>query len=457
MAVDRTRLPAVGPDPAFRIPAVAEAVLPNGLRVRTLEHPGIPIVTMVAQIEGGSGGDPLDSPGLTALTADLLDEGTGALSALDVADALARVGAEYDVEVGADATTLTLTMPAPSAGRGARLLADLIVRPALRAEDFERVRQLRLDRLSQLKDVPAAVAERAMLGLLYGSHPYGHLAIGTDTALRAVTLDDVVRVHARTFQPGRTTIIAAGALAHDALLALVEGAFGDWSAAGPGEPVGAAAAIEPPHASAVRLALVPRDHAQQSELRIGHVSVRRNTPDYPALLVMNAVLGGQFVSRINLKLREEKGYTYGARTGFDWKRGRSPFSFQASVHTAVTAEAIREAQAELQGIRGERPVSDEELTLAKASLTRSYPRNFETVEQVARAVAQLTLYGLPPGYLEEFVPRIHGVSGHDVARVASEHIDPARLTTLVVGDAAVVTESLGRLGLGDPVRLDGAS
>ena len=126
------------------------------------------------------------------------------------------------------------------------------------------------------------------------------------------------------------------------------------------------------------LAIVPREGAAQSELRIGHLSARRNTPDYPALLVMNSVLGGQFVSRVNLKLREEKGYTYGARTGFDWRRGRAPFSLHASVHTAATADAVRDAHAELDGLRGARPVTANELALAKASLTRGYPRNFET-------------------------------------------------------------------------------
>ena len=148
------------------------------------------------------------------------------------------------------------------------------------------------------------------------------------------------------------------------------------------------------------VAVVAREGAAQSELRIGHLSARRDTPDYPALLVMNAVLGGQFVSRINLKLREEKGYTYGARTGFDWRRGLAPFSLQASVHTAATADAIRDSLNELEAIRGSRPPSDTEMALAKASLTRGYPRNFETAQQVARSVAQLALYGLPDTYFE---------------------------------------------------------
>jgi predicted Zn-dependent peptidase len=203
-------------------------------------------------------------------------------------------------------------------------------------------------------------------------------------------------------------------------------------------------------ASQTRLAVIAREAAPQSELRIGHLSAHRNSPDYAALLVMNAVLGGQFVSRINLKLREEKGYTYGARSGFDWRRGIAPFSLQASVHTAATADAIADCYAELDGIRGERPPSDSEMALAKASLTRGYPRGFETAHQVARAVAQLVLYGLPDTYFEEFVPRVSAIESDDVVRVAERYLDPARTVTLVVGDYQAVGPSLGPLGLGEP-------
>jgi zinc protease len=165
---------------------------------------------------------------------------------------------------------------------------------------------------------------------------------------------------------------------------------------------------------------------------------------------MNSVLGGQFVSRVNLKLREEKGYTYGARTGFDWRRGRAPFSLQASVQTAVTADAVKDAHAELDGLRGNRPVTQTELRLAKASVTRGYPRNFETAGQVARAAAQLALYGLPDTYFQEFVPKVNAVTGDDVTRVAATYLDPARLTTLAVGDFAAIAEPLNRL-LGEPL------
>ena len=167
---------------------------------------------------------------------------------------------------------------------------------------------------------------------------------------------------------------------------------------------------------------------------------------------MNAILGGQFVSRINLKLREEKAFTYGVRTGFDWRRGLGPFSVQTSVHTAATAESIADTLEEISGLRGTRPATAQEMSLAQASLTRGYPRNFETAHQVARSVAQLVLYGLPDSYFETFVSRVSAVTGADVTRVAHRYIDPDRVTraiALVVGDRNATESSLAGLGLGE--------
>lgn len=451
MRVDRSRLPDVGPDPEFHFPAIVRHTLRNGLAVRTVEHRSAPIVTFVLQVSDGSGADRSDQQGLAAITADMLDEGTGTLSAIDVSEALAAIGAELDSDVAPDATAFTLTTLTRFADRGAALMADILARPSLREEDFTRVRQLRLDRLRQLRDVPPAVAERAFLRLLYGDHPYGHLPIGSDAALRTLVADDVRSFHKSAYRPSRATLVVAGDLSHDDLHRTAERAFGAWVEPDADGPVAVAPSmIQPVSSAASRLAVVPRESAAQSELRIGHLTTTRSTPDYQALLVLNAVLGGQFVSRVNLKLREEKGYTYGARTGFDWRRGISPFSLQASVHTAATADAVNDSLNELEGIRGGRPVDDREMSLARATLTRGYPRSFETVQQVARSVAQLVLYGLSDTYFEEFVPKASAVTADEVTRAAARHLDPSRMTTLIVGDHHAIADSLKGLRLGDP-------
>ena len=449
--IDRSRLPDVGADPRFVFPSIVRHTLANGLRVCTIEHHNVPIITINLQVAGGSGADPEGLEGLAALVADMADEGTGTLSALEVSDALSRIGADYDVDVGGDATDFSLTTLTRFASRGASLLADMVTRPRLLENEFLRVRQLRLDRLRQLKDLPSAVAEQTFLRLVYGNHPYAHLAIGNDTSLRRVTGDEVLSFHAGAFQPSKSMLVVCGAMTHEEMRRLAEDIFGGWVAL-PGSVNGARAAsdIEPVAGPVTKLAVVPREAAAQSELRIGHLSTRRVTPDYPALLVMNAVLGGQFVSRVNLKLREEKAYTYGARTSFDWRRGISPFVLQTSVHTASTADAIADSLAEIEGLRGTRPPTDEEMSLAKASLTRGYPRGFETAQQVARSVSMLSLYGLPDTYFEEFVPKVNGVTSADVVGAATRYLDPAKLTTLVVGDYSAIAESLRSLNLGEP-------
>lgn len=449
MPADRTRLPSLGPDPPFTFPAIRKATLASGLRFWTVEHHDVPLVAFLLLVPTGAAADPPDRPGLAAMTGDMLDEGCGDRSALDVHDALGRLGAHFDIEVGSDATLLSLTTLTRFAGQGLALVADMVRRPRLERKEFDRVRELRLTRLLQLRDLAPAVADRAFAQLVYREHPYGHLPIGTETSLRDMALDEVVGFHARSFFPARATLIAVGDALHEELVDHAERAFGGWATLddvrnGEADP----ASAEPPATPPDRLALVHRPGSAQSELRIGHAAVPRSTPDYHALIVLNMVLGGQFVSRINLNLREDKGFTYGARTAFDFRRGRGPFILQVSVQTDATAVAISESLAELAAIRDARPASAEELALARAALTRGYPRGFETAEQVARAAAQLALYGLPDDYFSQFVARVSAVDSSDVTRVAREHLDPARLLTVVVGDREKIGASLARLDLG---------
>jgi predicted Zn-dependent peptidase len=249
-------------------------------------------------------------------------------------------------------------------------------------------------------------------------------------------------------RPSAATLVAVGDCDHEQVHEMAARAFAGWDGADPTPLVDGRAAAAP-----ARLAIVPRPKAPQSELRIGHVAVSRTTPDYHALVAANMVLGGQFVSRINLNLREDKGFTYGARTSFDFRRLPGPFALQVSVQTNATAQAIAESLGEIDAIRGAKPVTAEELALGIAALTRGYARNFETAEQIARAASQLALYDLPDDYFEMFVPKLERVTVDEATRVAARHLDPSRLTTLIVGDLDVVGDSLAALNLGEPVIL----
>jgi predicted Zn-dependent peptidase len=259
---------------------------------------------------------------------------------------------------------------------------------------------------------------------------------------------DIAAFHRRAVVPARTTVIAVGDASHEVLLKAVAAAFDGWTAEGEGQ-VADPSTFPDPAPPPSRLALVHRPGAAQSELRVGHVALPRQSPDYHAALVANMILGGQFVSRINMNLREDKGYTYGARTAFEFRRAPGPFVLHASVQADATADALREAIGEIRGLRGERPITRAELELGRASLTRGYPRNFETADQIARGAAQLALYDLPDDYFSTFIPKVLSLGEAEVTAAAARHIDPSRLLTVVVGDREKLMPSLRSLDLGE--------
>jgi zinc protease len=448
VTVDRSRLPEPGLPGPVRFPAIEKSALPNGLKVWTVRHAQVPVVAFSLLIRRGASSDPTGKHGLAAMTADMLDEGSGDRSAIEIHEAIARLGTQLETDIGSDGVVAGFTVLSRFTDRALALLADVVVHPAMREGDVARVRQLRLHRLTQLRDIPSAIADRAFLSLIYGEHPYGHSPIGTELALASMTVDDVRAFHEQVIRPSVATLIAVGDCDHATIHKLALELFGAWR--------GAAIDVEPgdpdlPHPP--RLSIVPRPAAPQSELRIGHVAVERNTPDYHALITANMVLGGQFSSRINLNLREDKGFTYGARTAFEFRRRPGPFVLQVGVQTSATAESIAESIGEISAMVSTRPITAEELRLAAASLTRGYARNFETADQIARAATQLALYDLPDTYFAEFVPRIERLTTEEVTAAMGRHLDASRLTTVVVGDYDVVGADLGRIGLGEPVVL----
>ena len=450
--VDRTQLPGLGKTAPFQPPAFRLATLENGVNVWTVSHRRAPVLTLRLLIPTGAATDPAGQWGLAALTADLLDEGTAEKSDVELHKALTRIGGHLAINASSDATVLSLTTLPKHAREALRLLVEAVTRPRFDAEDCRRVRDLRISRVLQMRQVPTAVADRVFIESLYTTHPYGHLSIGTEESLGRLEADDVRGFHQRWYRPDRWTLVAVGDLPDDELHGLSEAVLGEvpsWSAeASVDAPEMAAPPTGDPEA---RLVFAPRPDAVQSEIRLGHAGVPRHTPDYHSLLVLNMILGGQFVSRINLNLREDKGYTYGARTVFDYRVGRGPFLFRSSVQTGATADAISEVVREIDDIRASRPVTEDELALARAALTRGFPLSFETASQVARAGTSLALHGLPLDEMSRFVERVEAVDVDAVSRAARSHLHPDRLLAVVVGSEADVLPSLQKLGFGQAV------
>lgn len=452
--VDRTRLPLPGADPPFSLPAFERADLGGGTAVWAAEHRRAPLLTLHLLLPTGYAADPPGKLGLASLTASLFEEGTPGLSVVELDTALKRIGGHLTTAVFSDATVVALTVLSQHMAAGLRLLFEITMRPRLDAADVARERDLRINRIRQQRQSPGAVADRVFLEALYGPNPYGRLSIGTESALRSIGPADVAAFHRRGYAVASWTLVGAGDVAPAAVIAEAERA---WAAvARPADQRPAAVAPADPPPAGERMVFVAREGAVQSEIRLGHAGPPRRSPDYHALVVLNMVLGGQFVSRVNQNLREAKGYTYGASTAFDWRVGRGPFRLRTSVQTAATVDAIGEAVREVSDIRGPRPPTDPELELARAALTRGFPRTFETSAQIARGGVQIALHALPADTYAQFPRRIAEVSAADVQRAAERHLDPARLVAVVVGSRADVFDGLATLGFGDPVEADSA-
>jgi len=449
---DRSRLPVVGPTLPFQFSRITKDRLPNRLSLWSAEHRSLPVVTFMLVLPVGSAADFEGYEGLAAMTGDMIDEGTGNLSAIDVNAAFARIGAHLETDVSADATMFTVTCLAKFAKQALSLFADCVIRPRLAIADFDRIRELRLTRLVQIRDMPSAIADRAFMQVVYGTHPYAHMALGTEESLRQLTIDTVKMFHSRLYRASNATLIASGDIGASEFERMAVDTFGTWVDDAP-DIAEDAAIVAPPAAPVHKLVIVDKPGSAQSEIRIGEVGLSRDTPDYHPLIVLNMILGGQFVSRINMKLRQEKGLTYGARTAFDFRRGRGPFILQTSVQSDATGEAVTASLREIHAIRTDQPPTDAEVDVAKAALTRGYARNFETAEQIARAMAQLVLYGLPDDYFDTFTSRVADVTVERARQMASTHLHPDRLATAIVSDSSIVLPQLAAAGLGEPTPL----
>jgi len=438
-------MPAMGAPSRIAFPPIERRTLSNHAQVWAIHHNEVAVVTVVLVVPVGSAHDPAALPGLAGVMADMLDEGTERHDAIGLAEALAGLGSELSIDVAPDVTTFTLTTLSRFMEPALALLGDVIRRPRLREDDLTRVCELRLNRLRQLRSSASAVADRAFLGAAFGSHPYGHGTLGTSAAVARVTIDDVRAFHARAMQPAGATLIIAGDTEPEAAFRAAERQLGDWQAAP--QASGLATVARPSSPGPSRVLVLDRPGAPQTEVRVGHLGPARHDGEYHTLVTLNALLGGQFSSRINLNLREARGLTYGARTSFDFRVTSGTFSCETNVQGDATPLVVSEILSEFEGVGGSRPVGAEELDRAKSSITRGYVRQFETSGQLALAAARLATFDLPADTFDRFVPDVESVTPAAITSAAQAHIRPADALIVLVGDASgwkATLESLGR-------------
>ncbi len=434
---DRSKMPEVGPNPEFTPPPVVRRKLANGLEVLIAERHQLPILTLRLICRGGENIAPPGKEGLSALTAHLLREATESRDAMKLAGELSEIGASLTSNGALESTGLSLSTLSRHEAKAIELFADVLLHPSFPKRDLARIRTQRLAALLRRRDDAVGIAGLVFPKLLYGSsHPYGRTE--TISSVEGLTRDDAVHFYNKVFLPNNSALIVAGDTTPDAITAELEQALHGWK---PGEPPHATYP-DPPPPKPLSVYLVDKPAAALSVLAVGHVGARRNTPDYFALVVMNGALGGQFSSRINLNLREDKGYTYGAQSRFTFRQGPGPFEASARVQTAKTTEALVELLKEIKGITGPRPVTDPELAFAKNRLIESLPARFGTTLGQAGTLSELAVFGLADDYFTKYQSKIEAVTKEDVARVASKYIDFEHLTILVVGDRKVIEPKL---------------
>ena len=449
-AVDRSKLPKAGPDPTFSLPPVERRRLSNGLEVLVVQHRELPVVNVNLVVKMGAAGDPAGQAGLATLTADMLDEGTKSRSALDISDQLAFIGSSLSTGAGWDSSTVEMTTLTRHLDRALDIFSDVIVNPAFPEKELARLRNARQAAFKQRRDDPNSIANMVYASLLYGrEHPYGHPLTGDDQSLKNIGDDEVRKFYETFYRPNNASLIVVGDVTADQIVPKLERALSKWEKAHvPAVDVTAA----PVKRDRTTVYIVDRPGSAQSVINVGQVGVPRSNPDFFPLLVMNTMLGGQFTSRINLNLREDKGYTYGARSSFDFRRGSGPFTATAPVFTGVTKESVQEILKELRGIRGERPVTPEELEFSKQAIIRGFPRSFETPGQIAGRLETVVTYGLPDDYFNTYIQKVQAVTLDDIKRVSSRYLDPSRLAIVVVGDRQAIEAGLRSLeDVGDTV------
>ncbi len=438
--LDRSKMPEIGPKPRFTPPPIVRRKLSNGLEVLIAERHRLPILTMRLICRGGENVVPPGKEGLAAMTARLLREGTESRDAMKLADELSEIGASLGSSGGLESSSLSLSTLSRHEAKAMELFADVLLHPSFPEKDLVRIRTQRTAALLRRRDSAVGIAGLVFPRLLYGSsHPYGRAQ--TIPSVEGISRDDAVHFFKKVFLPNNSALIVAGDTTPEAITAKLDEALRDWK---PGESP-ERKYPDPPPPQPLTVYVVDKPALAQSVLAVGHVGVCRDTPDYFALLVMNGVLGGQSGSRINLNLREDKGYTYGARSAFSFRQGPGPFEASASVQTAMTTEALAELLREIKDITGSRPVTDLELACAKDSLKKSFPLRFDTTRGQAGTLSELVMFRLADDYFMTYQSKIEAVTKEDVARVARKYIDFEHLTILVVGDRRLIEPGLKEL------------
>lgn len=436
--------PEAGAPRDYRFPRFERRTLSNGMDLIVAPATKLPVVTALAIVNAGGTSDGPGKEGVASLTAEALREGTTRRNGLELAMEFEKLGTSLEAGADWDSTVASMTVLSEHFEKSLALFGEVLIAPAFLATDIDRLRAERLAERLQILSEPRALADESFAKFIYarGSR-YSEPLSGGTRSVSSITSADVTGFYRRNYSPDAVTMILVGDIAVDKAASLMETIFGSWR----GQRTAVRTPVDESSRTTSAVSLVAKEDAAQSELRIGHVGVERTHPDYFGIVVMNAVLGGLFSSRINLNLREAHGYTYGASSHYDWRRNAGPFVISTAVQSEVTAEAIKETLSEIDRMRSEE-IPDDELTLATNYLDGVFPIRYETTSAIASALASMVIFGLPADYYDTYRQKVRAVSTADVLAAAKNHVNADALQVLVVGDPAIVREPMESLGIG---------
>jgi zinc protease len=437
--LDRTKQPTAGPTPVLHVPAWTRTQLANGATLIVSERHNLPLVNFSITFVGGANQfEPVERRGVASMTASMLSEGTTTKTGDQLSDALQLLGTSVSAGVGSEEGSVSFVSTTKNFEPTLAILADMMLNSTFPAEALERLRARTLVNLTQAKDQPTIVGSQVFAKVLYGSgHPYGQRA--TEASVKAITRDDVIAFQKAYYQPGRTIITVVGDITPAQAKSAVEKGLAGWTKGGdkPSFDYPKLPELQP-----AKIYFVDKPGSAQSVVNIGLPGPPRNTPDYFALQVLNTILGGQFQSRLNANIREQKGYSYGVNSGFSYGKGPGAFRAGGSIFSDKTDAALIEFMKELKGIVGEKPVTDEEITTAKEALIQGLPQRFASVSAISGAITSLVVQGLPEDFYQTYATNVSAVTKEDLLRVAKKYIDLNHLAIVIVGDRSSVEAPL---------------
>jgi zinc protease len=445
---DRSKLPAPGTPPEAKFPELERATLSNGLKVVLARRPSIPQVRFDLVLDAGFAADKSAIPGTASMTLAMMDEGTTRRNAIQISDELAQLGANLSTGSRLDVSSVSLEALKENLDPSLAVYADVVLHPSFPRQDFERLKKQRLAQIQQEKADPVGLALRVFPGLLYGEgHAYANpwTGSGTEESTSRLKREDLIRFHDTWFKPNHATMVVVGSTTMEEIRPRLERLFAGWK---PGDvPAKSIATVEQQPRPVVYL--MDRPGSLQSVIIAGNLAPPKANPNEVAIQTMNGVLGSDFSSRVNMNLREDKHWAYGAYTFFRDARGQRPFIAYAPVQTDKTKEAVVELDKELRGIVKDRPIEPAELSRAQASLTLTLPGSWETMGALSGAITDLLSYGLDDRYYDTFAQKVRSQTVQSLTRVAADVVHPDQLIWVVVGDRSKIEPGIRDLKLGE--------